>query len=89
MRIWDTVPYRRMRAYLQALHRAGEAVCVRCGNAIDPLEPMDVGHVDGDPMTIAGPEHRHSRHCPEGGNRATSRHRLERQRTERVTSRVW
>lgn len=89
MRIYDTKSYRRVRRYLRALHLAGELICVRCGNPIDPFEPMDVGHVDGDPTTIAGPEHRHSRHCSAGGNRATSRHRFEREHGRRLSSRVW
>ena len=38
-----------------------------------------VGHVDGDGVRYAGPEHRHSRDCPEGGNRATARHRKARE----------
>ena len=52
----------------------------------------DLGHVDGDGLRYAGPEHRHSRDCPEGGNRAPARHRkarglqLER---ERPRSREW
>jgi hypothetical protein len=33
-----------------------------------------LGHGDGDGLRYAGPEHRHSRDCPEGGYRATTRH---------------
>jgi hypothetical protein len=39
--------------------RAGLAVCASCGEAIDPGEPWDLGHLDGgDRNAIAGPEHR-------------------------------
>jgi len=76
VRPWDTMAYRRTRAYLQILVRAGGVNCVRCGKPINPLEPFDVGHVDGDSSTIAGPEHRH---C----NRATAGRR------RRKVSRQW
>lgn len=76
MRRWDTMAYRRLRAYWQLRVRAGNVHCVRCGGLIDPREKPDLGHVDGDPFTIAGPEHRR---C----NRATAGRR------RRVTSRVW
>jgi hypothetical protein len=31
---------------------------VRCGKQIHPLQPFEMGHVDGDPTRYAGPEHR-------------------------------
>jgi hypothetical protein len=74
--IYDTPSYRRIRTALQRVVRAGGVECVRCGKPIDPFEPFDVGHVDGDPTTIAGPEHRR---C----NRATA------SRRKRVVSRPW
>ena len=49
--------------------------CARCHQVILPGQAWDLGHVDGDGLRYAGPEHRHARDCPEGGNRATSRHR--------------
>ena len=57
-----------------------------------PGQAWDLGHVDGDGLRYAGPEHRHSRDCPEGGNRATARHRKARElrlELERPRSRDW
>ena len=46
--------------------------CARCGEAIKPGAPWDLGHVDGtDRMLYSGPEHRR---C----NRQTTYHRLRR-----------
>lgn len=63
--------------------RAGGVNCARCGLPIEEWMPWDLGHVDGDRSRYSGPEHRHSRHCPAGGNRATSRH------MRRRVSRPW
>jgi hypothetical protein len=76
-------PYRRQysqahRAKRKALApgvEAGLYNCARCQQPILPGQEWDLGHIDGDRFRYAGPEHRHSRDCPEGGNRATSRHR--------------
>ena len=71
----------------------GLVSCARCGFLIEPDQEWDLGHVDGDRSRYSGPEHRFSRDCPEGGNRATARHRLA--RDERRTSvdlgssRIW
>ena len=51
--------------------RAGKAVCWRCGLPIAPNQAWDLGHDDDDRNAHRGPEHRHSRDCPMGGNRAT------------------
>jgi hypothetical protein len=40
------------------LVKAGLVDCARCGLMIDPSEPWDLGHVDGDKSRYAGPEHR-------------------------------
>jgi hypothetical protein len=47
----------------------GGVLCARCGRPIEPGEPFDLGHVDGDPSRYQGAEHRR---C----NRATSKKRL-------------
>jgi hypothetical protein len=73
VRVYDTPAYRQVRRGFKLIHLSGGAICVRCGKPIEPHEPMDIGHVDGDPTTIAGPEHRR---C----NRATSSHRRRRSR---------
>jgi hypothetical protein len=48
--------------------------CARCGLLIDPSQEWDLGHDDDNPTLYSGPEHRHARDCPEGGNRATLTH---------------
>jgi hypothetical protein len=58
---------------LAPLVAAGLATCVRCGEAIVPGEPWDLGHDDFDRHVHAGPEHR-------ACNRATARHRMLRKR---------
>src|SRR5437763_36219 len=58
-------PHRLIRAELAHVVAAGGVRCARCGELIDPAEPWDLGHVDGDRGRYAGAEHRR---C----NRATS-----------------
>jgi hypothetical protein len=42
---------------VRALVDAGLAICARCGEPINPGDPVDVGHGDRDPNVITGPEH--------------------------------
>jgi hypothetical protein len=49
--------------------------CARCHQRIEVGQEWDLGHVDGDRLRYAGPEHGYSRDCSEGENRATARHR--------------
>ena len=67
--------HRAKRRALAPLVAAGAVDCARCHEPIQPGQEWDFGHVDGDRLRYAGPEHRHSRDCSEGGNRATARHR--------------
>ncbi len=53
--------------------------CARCGLRIEPGQPRDLGHDDVDRRRYVGPEHARSVDCPKGGNRATARHRVERE----------
>jgi hypothetical protein len=64
---------RTIRARTRAQLKFGHPVpCWRCGQAIMPGMPFDVGHIDprgGDRMTNLSPEHRHATgNCR--GNRA-------------------
>lgn len=49
--------HQRMRKKFEPQVRAGKAVCVRCGELIDPKEPWDLDHED-DRKTYRGPAHR-------------------------------
>src|SRR5262249_9362449 len=60
------------RKRLEPLVAAGEVRCWRCALPIPPGQPWDLGHDDHDRGVYRGPEHRHSRDCPMGGNRATA-----------------
>jgi hypothetical protein len=72
--------------------RLGYVQCWRCERLISPTANWDLGHVDergrarGYPLRH--PEHRHSRDCPAGGNRATVTH-LKQKLAEQGGSRQW
>ena len=53
----------------------GLVACARCGLPLEAGQAWDLGHVDGDRSRYSGPEHRNSKDCPEGGNRATAKRR--------------
>jgi hypothetical protein len=57
--------HQQLRKQIAPKVAAGKALCDRCGRAIAPGEPWDLGHLDSDRTRYAGPEHRR---C----NRATS-----------------
>ena len=57
---------------------AGLVDCARCGLRLEPGQAWDLGHNDLDRSRYTGPEHARSADCPAGGNRATNRHRVER-----------
>ena len=77
--------HRAKRKALAPAVAVGLYNCARCGERIEPGEPWDLGHCDGDGLRYAGPEHRR---C----SRATGRHRKERElqlERERPRSRDW
>ena len=89
--IYGTVHQKQRKRWARKV-RAGVVSCWRCGKPIGSTERWDLGHVDGDGLRYARPEHRHSRDFPEGGNRATARHRKPREiylEKERPRSRDW
>lgn len=49
--------HNKTRAVLAPFVDSGAAVCVRCGEAILPDEPWDLGHDDYDRTQYSGPEH--------------------------------
>ena len=73
--------HRALRRALAGTVAAGLATCARCGQPIQPGELWDLSHLDGGGAAdYEGPAHAR---C----NRATGRHRVERER--RRTSRDW
>lgn len=73
--------HRRLRAQWAPRVEAGVVDCARCGERITPGEPWDLGHVDGK-RAYSGPEHAT---C----NRATAKHRAEREQWMNPNSRIW
>jgi hypothetical protein len=67
--------HNRIREQLKPLVLAGGVKCARCGLPILPGQAWDLGHDDNDRSRYSGPEHRFSRDCPAGGNRATAARR--------------
>ena len=55
--------HRAKRRALAPQVAAGLVDCARCHERIRPGQEWDLGHVDGDRLRYAGPEHRHSRDC--------------------------
>ena len=47
-----------MRRVFDSLVAAGGYPCARCGKLIEPDEPWDLAHVDGDRSRYSGPGHR-------------------------------
>ena len=68
-RRWRPKPYRpeygathrAKRRALAPLVARGVVNCARCDEPIEPGQEWDLGHVDGDRLRYAGPEHRRSR----------------------------
>jgi hypothetical protein len=58
--------HQKLRAQAKALVDSGGAVCWRCGIAINPGEPFDLGHDDHDRGTYRGPEHRRCNRATNG-----------------------
>lgn len=83
--------HKRLRKWWSPKVRAGVVDCARCGLPIKPNQPWDLGHDDDDRSVYNGPEHRHSRDCPAGGNRATLPRMLAKARGEQTmtASREW
>ena len=52
------IRHQQVRAKFSELVLAGGVRCARCGDPIQPGEPWDLGHVDGDRNRYSGPEHR-------------------------------
>lgn len=49
--------HRRLRERVKLIVQSGQAVCWRCSQRIQPLEPWDLGHLPNR-SGWAGPEHR-------------------------------
>ena len=49
--------HQRLRARLAPIVATGTVACARCGRLIEPGQPWDLGHVDGDKTRYTGPEH--------------------------------
>ena len=58
--------HQTMRRDLDPLVQTGEVDCWRCGEAIEPGTPWDLGHDDLDPEQYRGPEHQRCNRATKG-----------------------
>src|SRR4029077_7308564 len=68
--------HQRTRRDYARLVATGKVDCARCGGPIDPGEPWDLGHVDGDRRRYQGPEHRACNRATSSRRPGVSRRRL-------------
>lgn len=60
--------HQALRKQVAPLVAGGGVACARCGGAIDPDEPWDLGHDDHDRSRYTGPEHRRCNRATAGRN---------------------
>lgn len=72
--------HRALREQWAHIVNAGDAICWRCREPINPGQPWDLGHDDNDHTTHRGPEHEH---C----NRAAAARKTNKQRRDKQTQR--
>lgn len=65
--------HQKLRERWQRVVLAGSVVCARCGLAISPAEPWDLGHDDEDRGLYVGPEHRRCNRAAGGRSRPARR----------------
>jgi hypothetical protein len=77
--------HRALRRYWQPLVADGRVSCARCGRAIHPMQPWDLGH-STDRTAHTGPEHTY---CNRSAGARLGNHRRAQRRRARYTSRRW